>query len=413
MKLVYPRSTAALLALALTLAGSWAPARSAATSNWVTAWTAAPDSAGPALQAQTIRQMVRASVGGGSVRIRLSNLHGTAAVTVGAARVALRAAGSAIVPGSDRTLTFDGRPAVTIASGDNVLSDALDMEVAPLRELAVSLYLPAGAGASTIHGAGMQTAYIARGADATAALSLAGAETDDSRYFLTDVEVASGGGAHAIVVVGDSIADGIGSKEDANERWPDLLAERLTKSSIAVVNAGIAGNRLLNGPSKPFVGPSALARFRRDALDKPGVRWIVMHEGINDISAGDMLASPAEQVSARQIIDGMQTLIRLAHERGVRICGGTLLPYGGAGKPFVHSEAAEAKRREVNAWIRGSGEFDAVLDFDKALRDPERPSRLLPAFDSGDHLHPNDRGYRAMAEAAAIALNFVETRRAD
>lgn len=405
MKLACPRFTAALLALALTLAGSWALARSATPANWVTTWTASPDSAGPALPAQTIRQIVRTSVGGGSVRVRLSNLHGTGAVSIGAAHMALRASGSAIEPGSDRALTFNGKPAVTIAAGDSVLSDPLDMQVAPLRELAVSLYLPAGAGTSTIHGAGMQTAYIVRGADATAAINFAGTETDDSRYFLTDVEVASGGNAHAIVVVGDSIADGIGSKDDANARWPDLLAQSLTKSSIAVVNAGIAGNRLLNGPSKPFVGPSALARFQRDALDKPGVRWIVLHEGINDISAGDMLASPAERVSARQIIAGMQTLIRLAHEQGVRICGGTLLPYGGVGKPFVHSESAEAKRQEVNAWIRGSGEFDAVVDFDKVLRDPERPSRLLAAFDSGDHLHPNDRGYRAMAEAAAAVLD--------
>lgn len=413
MKLACPRLTAALLALALTLAGSWAPACAAPTSDWVTTWTAAPDRTGPALQPQTIRQIVRASIGGGSVRVRLSNLHGTGAVSIGAAHVALRTAGPAIEPGSDRALTFNGKPAVTIAGGASVLSDAFEMDVAPLRELAVSLYLPAGAATSTIHGAGMQTAYIVRGADATAAISFAVTETDDSRYFLTDVEVASGRDARAIVVVGDSIADGIGSKDDANARWPDLLAERLTKSSIAVVNAGIAGNRLLNGPSKPFVGPSALARFQRDALDKPGVRWIVLHQGINDISAGDMLASPAEQVSARQIIEGMRTLIRLAHGQGVKICGGTLLPYGGVGKPFVHSEAAEAKRQEVNAWIRGSGELDAVVDFDKALRDPERPSRLLPAFDSGDHLHPNDRGYRAMAEAAATALNVVETRRAD
>jgi lysophospholipase L1-like esterase len=405
MKLACPRFTAALLALALTLAGSWTPALSATSSNWVTTWTAAPDSAGPALQPQTIRQIVRTSVGGGSVRIRLSNLHGTGAVSIGAAHVALRAAGSAIEPGSDRALTFNGHPAVTIAGGDSVLSDALDMDVAPLRELTVTLYLPAGAATSTIHGAGMQTAYIMRGVDATAATSFTGAETDDSRFFLTDVEVASGRTAHAIVVVGDSIADGIGSKDDANARWPDLLAERLTQSSIAVVNAGIAGNRLLNGPSKPFVGPSALARFQRDALDKPGVRWIVLHEGINDISAGDMLAAPAGQVSAPQIIEGMRTLIRLAHERGMKICAGTLLPYGGVGKPFVHSEAAEAKRQEVNAWIRGSGAFDAVVDFDKALRDPERPSRLLAAFDSGDHLHPNDRGYRAMAEAAAAVLD--------
>ena len=413
MKLACPRFAAALLALALTLAGSCAPASSAMTTNWITTWTAAPDRAGPALPAQTIRQIVRTSVGGGSVRVRLSNLHGAGAVSIGAVHVALRTTGSAIEPGSDRALTFNGRRAVTIAAGDSVLSDALDMQVAPLRELAVSLYLPDGAGTSTLHGAGMQTAYIERGADATAAISFSGTETDDSRYFLTDVEVAADGNAHAIVVVGDSIADGIGSKEDANARWPDLLSERLTKSSMAVVNAGIAGNRLLNGPSKPFVGPSALARFQRDALDKLGVRWIVLHEGINDISAGDMLASPAEQVSARQIIEGMQTLIRQAHAQGVKICGGTLLPYGGVGKPFVHSEAAEAKRQEVNAWIRGSVAFDAVVDFDKMLRDPEQPSKLSAAFDSGDHLHPNDRGYRAMAEAAASALNVVETRRVD
>ena len=410
MKLVCLRLAATLL---LTLAGGMSPVWSATPPNWVTTWTAAPDGAGPSLPAQTIRQIVRTSVGGGSVRIRLSNLHGVGPVGVGAAHVALRTTGASIAPGSDRALTFNGRPAVTIAKGDSVLSDAVDIDVAPLRELAVSLYLPDGAAVSTIHGAGMQTAYIVRGADATAAPGFTVTETDDSRYFLTDVEVAPGGNARAIVVVGDSIADGIGSKEDANARWPDLLAARLTSSSIAVVNAGVAGNRLLNGPSKPFVGPSALVRFQRDALDKPGVRWVVLHEGINDISAGDMLASPAEQVSARQIIDGMRALIRQAHGQEVKVFGGTLLPYGGVGKPFVHSAAAEAKRQEVNAWIRGSGEFDAVVDFDRVLRDPEQPSRLLAAFDSGDHLHPNDRGYRVMAEVAAATLNSVETRRAD
>ena len=402
MKLVCLRYTAALL---LALTGSLAPAMSATPPNWVSTWTAAPDSAGPALQAQTIRQIVRTSVGGGRVRLRLSNLHGAGPVGIGPVHVAVRATGAAIEPGSDRALTFNGGPTVTIAKGDSVLSDPVDMNVAPLRELAVSLYLPDGAGVASIHGAGMQTAYIVRGADATAALAFAVTETDDSRYFLTDVEVASGSKARAIVVVGDSIADGIGSKEDANARWPDLLAARLTTSSIAVVNAGIAGNRLLNGASKPFVGPSVLARFQRDALDKPGVRWIVLHEGINDISAGDMLASPAERVSARQIIEGMQTLIRQAHEKGVKICGGTLLPYAGVRKPFVHSADGEAKRQEVNAWIREAGKFDAVIDFDRVLRDPERPSYLLADYDSGDHLHPNDRGYQAMAEAAAAVLD--------
>jgi lysophospholipase L1-like esterase len=410
MKLVCLRYTAALL---LALAGNLAPAMAATPPNWVATWAAAPDSAGPALPPQTIRQVVRTSVGGDGVRIRLSNLHGAGPVGIGPVHVAVRAAGASIEPGSDRALTFNGSPTVAIAKGDSVLSDAVDMSVAPLRELAVSLYLPDGAGVASIHGAGMQTAYIVRGADATAALSFAVTETDDSRYFLTDVEVASDAKAWAVVVVGDSIADGVGSKEDANARWPDLLAARLTISSIAVVNAGIAGNRLLKAASKPFVGPSALARFERDALDKPGVRWIVLHEGLNDISAGDMLASPAEQVSARQIIDGMQTLIRQAHARGVRICGGTLTPYGGVGKPFVHSALGEAKRQEVNAWIREAGGFDAVVDFDRVLRDPQRPTHLLPAFDSGDHLHPNDSGYQAMAEAAAVALNLVEARRAD
>jgi lysophospholipase L1-like esterase len=231
-------------------------------------------------------------------------------------------------------------------------------------------------------------------------------ETDDSRYFLTDLDVAPSGNAQSLVVIGDSIAGGIGSPVDANARWPDLLAERLASSSVAVVNAGIAGNRLLNGASKPFVGASALVRFGRDALDKPGVRWVVLHEGINDISAADILASPAAQVSAQQIIDCMQTLIRQARAQGVRMCGATLLPYGGVGKPFVHSAAGEAKRQAVNAWIRDAGQFDAVVDFDRALRDPGQPARLASAFDSGDHLHPNERGYRAMAEAAASSLVF-------
>ena len=383
--------------------------------NWVTTWTAPPDGAGPALQALTIRQIVRPGIGGSAVRIRLSNLHGTGPVTVGAAQVAQRAGGADIEVGSGQALRFDGQASVTIAQGASDTSDPVAMTVAPLRELAVSLYLPAASGTvpSTIHGAGMQTAYIARGADLSAAPVFPATETDDSRYFLTDLEVVAAANAQAVVVVGDSIADGIGSALDANARWPDLLAARLAPSSVAVVNAGIAGNRLLKDASKPFVGASVLARFARDALDKPGVRWIVLHAGINDISAADMLAARSEQVSAQQIIDGMQTLIRQAHDRGLKICGATLLPYGGVGKPFIHSAAGEAKRQAVNAWIRDAGKFDAVVDFDQALRDSGRSSRLAPAFDSGDHLHPNERGYHAMAEATAGALVFEEARGAN
>lgn len=373
----------------------------AAAPNWVTTWMAAPDGAGPALQAQTIRQVIRASIGGTSVRIRLSNLYGSGPVGIGPVRVAVSAGEAAILPGSDHALTFGGRQAVTIAKGDSVLSDPVDMDVAALQELAVSIYLPAGTGPSTIHGAGMQTAYIMRGADATAATVLAATETDDSRYFLSDVEVAAGAEAHAIVIVGDSIADGIGSTADRHVRWTDLLGARLAASSAAVVNAGIAGNRLLNDAAKPFVGASMLSRLQRDALDKPGVRWIVLHAGINDISASDMLAAPEQQASARQIIDGMQAVIRRAHEAGVKVGGATLLPYGGVRAPFIHSAEGEAKRQAVNAWIRESGKFDTVIDFDRAMRDPAQPARLLPAFDSGDHLHPNDLGYQAMAATLA------------
>jgi lysophospholipase L1-like esterase len=394
MKLGYAARLAILMLFSL--ACGLAPA---APPNWVATWMAAPDGAGPALTPLTIRQIIRTSIGGTSVRIRLSNLYGAGPLDIGSAHLALRAGGAAIGPGSDRALTFNGQPAVVIAQGESAVSDAIDMDVTALRELAVSLYLPAGAGRSTIHGAGMQTAYIARGADAGGAAATAFTETDDSRYFLTDVEVAADAGAHAIVIVGDSLADGIGSTSDGNLRWPDLLAARLAPSSAAVLNAGIAGNRLINDGAKPFVGPSMLSRLRRDALDKPGVRWIVLHGGINDISASDMLAAPAQHASAEQIIEGMRTLILRAHEKGVKVGGATLLPYAGVGRPFIHSAEGEAKRLTVNAWIRDAGKFDAVIDFDRLMRDPARPDRLLPAFDSGDHLHPNDIGYQAMARA--------------
>jgi lysophospholipase L1-like esterase len=382
-----------------------APTASTMPASWVGTWTAPPDSAGPALKPGTVRQIVRSSAGGSRVRIRLSNLFGSAPLTIDNAGIAVRSSGADIRAGSDHALTFKGSPAVTIAPGQAVLSDDIRMDVAPLQELAVSLYLPAGAARSTVHGVGMQTAYIAPGSDSSRAAVFPPASRDDSRYFLTDVEVAAEAGARAIAVVGDSIADGVGSTLDRNARWPDVLAEKLGQGSahppVAVLNAGIAGNRILNDAAEPFVGPSVLSRFERDALDKPGVRWIVLAQGINDITASDMLKDPAQHVSADQVIGGMRSLIQRAHGRGLKVWGATLLPLAGVEPPFIHSAEGEAKRQAINAWIRTSGEFDAVFDADQLMRDPAQPNRLLPRFDSGDHLHPNDAGYQVMAQAAA------------
>jgi lysophospholipase L1-like esterase len=226
------------------------------------------------------------------------------------------------------------------------------------------------------------------------------------------VEVAAAADARTIVVIGDSITDGVGSALDANRRWPDALAERLQAdpalASIAVVNSGIAGNRLLNDASAPFVGPSMLSRFERDALSKPGVRWILLLTGSNDISAADMLDTQRDKVSAQQIIAGMQQLIARAHAAGIKVYGATVLPKAGVRKPFVHTPEAQAKRNDLNAWIRSSGAFDAVVDFAQLMGDPARPDYLASAYDSGDHLHPNDAGYKAMAAAIDLRV-FRET----
>jgi lysophospholipase L1-like esterase len=373
--------------------------------SWAAAWAAAPDSAGPPFERQSIRQIVRTSIGGSRVRIRLSNLFGAGPVRIGSIHVAAHSRGSTIVPETTRPVTFNGLPTVTIAAGAGALSDPVAFPVIALQDIAVSFYLPSRVATSTIHGTALQTAFITQGDQAAEAV-WANADADTSRFFLTDVEVEADGSARAVVIMGDSITDGVGSTRDANRRWSDALAERLQAdpalASIAVVNAGIAGNRLLNDGVEPFIGPSSLSRFDRDALDKPGVRWVILLQGSNDISASDMLKTPKDRVTAPQIIAGMQTLIARAHARGIRIWGATMLPRGGVQKPFVTTAAGTAARAMVNDWIRTSGAFDAVIDFERVMRDPERPDRLLPAFDSGDHLHPNNIGYRAMAAAVDL-----------
>ena len=400
-------TTFAAFGLLVGLTAATTPFPSAAEATWVAAWTAAPDSAGPPVEQQSLRQIARTSIAGSRVRIRLSNLFGAAPVRIGPIRVAAHARGSAIIPETDRPVTFNGVSTVTIAAGADALSDPVALQVNALQELAVSFYLPTRAAPSTIHSTALQTTFIARG-DQTAAAAWPNATTDRSRYFLTDVEVERDGPAKAVVIMGDSITDGVGSTRDANARWPDALADRLQAdpalASIAVVNAGIAGNRILNDGVDPFIGPSSLSRFDRDALDKPGVRWVILLQGSNDISATDMLDTPKDRVTPAQIIAGMQTLIARAHARGIAIWGATMLPRGGVQKPFVTTAAGTAARAAVNTWIRSSGAFDAVIDFERVMGDPDRPDRLLPAYDSGDHLHPNDAGYRAMAAAVDLRL---------
>ncbi|GAA0706030.1 SGNH/GDSL hydrolase family protein [Dyella marensis] len=385
----------ALLAPALA-----APAKDA---HWVAAWSASMDSPGPRLSDQTVRQIARVSIGGSAVRVRLSNLYGDGPVTLGPVHVAVRAEGSSTVAGSDRELRFGGKSTVTIAKGGSALSDAVTMEVKPLQELAVSLYVPAGAapGPSTLHNAGLATAYLTEHGDATAATSYPGTEVHGSRFFLSDIQVAGPAERHAVVAFGDSITDGVGGQQNTYERWPDQLAARLRAdpalATVAVANAGIGGNRVLNDN----FGPSAQKRFDRDALDQPGVRWIVLLEGINDIGGSGQPATPKDDVSAEQIIEGMKALIARAHARGVKIYGATLTPFGGAGWPY-HSSRNEQKRQAVNAWIRSGGAFDGVADFDQATQDPAHPDRMLPAYDSGDHLHPNGAGFEAMAKAVDL-----------
>ncbi len=384
-----------------TLAATAAPV-----DGWRTAWSSAPDSAGPALPAQTLRQVVRTSTGGTRVRIRLSNLFGTQPLTVGAAHVGLSAGDARVAAGSDRPLLFGGRPGVMIAAGGSALSDPVDLTVAALQPLAVSLYLPAPVAVSTLHGFGLRTAYLQAPGDATGSADFPSKARDDSRYFLTDVEVLGPDAGRTLAIVGDSIADGVGTKNDQDARWPDALAARLqevaTLASIGIANEGIAGNRVLHDESDPYVGPSALSRFQRDALDKPGVRWILVHEGLNDITASLLLADPEQHVTVEQIEAGLRALADRAHARGIRIWAGTLMPL--AGTKRFYSETVERQRQAVNAWIRTSGAFDAVVDFDAALRDPLDPTRLNPGYDSGDHLHPNEAGYRVMAQQVDLRL---------
>ncbi|MDN3516589.1 SGNH/GDSL hydrolase family protein [Aquisalimonas lutea] len=377
--------------------------------QWVATWTASPQPTWPEtfvlpagvpeqLHQQTLRQVLRVSLGGERLRIVVSNAYGTRPLTIGAAHIAVAASGSAIVPETGRTITFGGRRDAVVPPGAPLISDPVDLEVDALTTLSVSIYLPNETPVSTFHWDARRTAYIEAG-NRVDAPRLRPDQTITTRLFLTGVHVAREDAAGAVVLLGDSITDGNGAPMDANERWSDYLAQRLVPCDLAVVNAGISGARLLSDG----MGENALARFERDVLSQPGADAVIVLLGINDISwpgtAFDPEGQPPEPAA---IIAGYQQLIARARLHGVRVIGATLTPFENAleGTPMddYYDSAKDRLRGRINEWIRTSGAFDAVIDFDRQLRDPDEPARLRPVFDSGDHLHPGRVGNKAMAD---------------
>ncbi|MFK4691139.1 SGNH/GDSL hydrolase family protein [Streptomyces pristinaespiralis] len=391
------------------------------TGTWATTPTAVPASDTTEFENRTIRQTVRTSIGGDRVRVRLSNEFGDRPLVIGEARIA-RPAGSGpatrIDPRTDRPLTFGGRTSVTIPAGAPAVSDPLPMRVPAGSDLVVSVHLPERTPGSTVHAFAFQHNHVAAG-NVTGRTDIVATATLDRWYFLTGVSVSSGRPerSSAVVAFGDSITDGSDTDVNANHRWPDFLARRLGAApgpyTVGVLNQGISGNRLLHDPNPPagsdaenfaaYFGQSALRRFDRDVAAQPGARHVIVLLGVNDLGHPGTVAPVSETVSAADIIDGHRQIIARAHERGLKVHGGTVLPFKNDTFGF-YSPRNEAARQAVNHWIRTSGEYDGVIDFDKALRDPADPQRLLARYDSGDHLHPGDAGAEAMAAAVPLHL---------
>jgi lysophospholipase L1-like esterase len=352
---------------------------------------------------QTLRQIVHTSIGGFNVRVVLSNAYGTAPLTIGAAHIALRDKDSNIQAASDRALTFSRRPAITIPANAVVYSDPVNLFVPEMADLVIDIYLPGTTDAPaplTMHTAAFQTSYVSETGNHAGELKLSVAATMQNWFVVNRVEVLAPKSVGGLVTFGDSITDGTRSTPDANNRWPDELVRRMFSQSrgikLGMMNAGIAGNRILSEGAFQ-AGINALARFDRDALLQSGVTHIVVMVGINDI--GNARTNPTP--TAEDIIAGYLQLIGKAHARGTKIYGATLTPFYGA---YYYTEVGEAKRQAVNLWIRTSKAFDAVIDFDAATRDPNDPKKLQATFDSCDHLHPNDAGYKAMAAAVDLGL---------
>ncbi|RPK38754.1 Endo-1,4-beta-xylanase A precursor [Streptomyces sp. ADI92-24] len=372
----------------------------------VAAWSPSMTAGGPAFTDQTIRMVVHSSVAGSGVRITLSNRYSDTPLDVGAVEVAVQATGGEAEPGTTRKVAFNDSRQITIPVGGQATSDVIPISVGAGGNLLVSLYVPNTTGTSTWHCDALDTSYVTSGNHAGEESAAAFATTRTSWYYLAGMDIVSPTAEGVVVAFGDSITDGYASSRGTYSRWPDFLGRRLGAEpggqKLSVVDAGIGGNRVLTDVPNLWQGVSALKRFRSDALDQPGVKYVILFEGINDIGSG---AGPnGAPLTAQHLIDGYLALIDEAHAVGVRIIGATLMPNEGNAYGGYNTPAAEAIRQSVNTWIRTEGAFDGVVDFDQATRDPARPAALNPAYDSGDRLHPNDAGMKAMADAVDLHL---------
>jgi lysophospholipase L1-like esterase len=383
-------------------------------SHWVGSWAASQQLPEPNnslspdnLRHATLRQIVHLSIGGAELRVHLSNRFGSAPLHFTSVHIARAVSSDSprIVATTDQALTFSGAPGVTIPAGAGYLSDPIAFSAAPLSDLAITLHIDLPPPTQTGHPGSRATSYLAHG-DLVSAADLPRAEKFEHWYFISGVDVLAPPQAAAVVTLGDSITDGHAATTNGNDRWPDDLARLLqadpATKMLGVLNQGIGGNRLLLDQ----LGPNALARFDRDVLAQPGVRYLVVLEGINDLG---MLTRDGEVPQAEHdalvhnIIAAYEQIVARAHTHGIQVFGGTITPDGDFS--YYHpGPRNEADRQAINRWIRAPGHFDAVIDFDKAMRDPQHPDRLLPAYDSGDHIHPSPIGYKAMAAVVPLAL---------
>ncbi len=398
------------LPLLLAMAAILSFAASLATAQqivWTGSWAAAPVAA-PATEkpigpdGETFRDIIHLSLGGRAIRLRISNEFGPTPLTIAAVHVALSAGSDGIQPATDHAAKFNGVSSVVIPAGTIAISDPIAMSVKAFGDVAVSLFVPAQSGVElTLHNLAMSTNYVATG-NVTAAASLPNATRVTSWHLLKAVDVDAGPNASAVVALGASITDGYHSTPDKNLRWPDDLAIRLhansATSNIGVLNEGISGARILHD----VTGPSALARFDRDVLAQTGAKFVIIALGTNDIGRTFFPRMPNESpITAEQLVWGLQQIVARAHARGVKVIATTLNPYEGAD---FYNIPGDRMREAFNTYVRTSGIFDGVVDFDRVMRDPSHPARFLPAYDSGDHLHPNDAGYKAMADAIDLKL---------